>query len=808
MATIKDRYILEIDTKGADRNIDSTKGRLGGFGAAMARLGPIALAAGAAVGGIAAVQGIKDTAGAMDDLVKSAREVGATASEADFARYQEVREFFNQGGVGAATFERGLRQLNAQMLQAATDGTGALKDAWSELSPILTDASGALLQPAEAVIELQKALSEGKISQEAFNDAMKAVGATAGPAFTAAMSVAAGSAAELEESIQGVSENAATFTLAAGENAETFNDRLQDLSNNFTGLKQDLVSALLPALVSLAEGALAILPPIIDAVRGAFENLQPLFSAVGEIIKAFIPVAEALFSIIGKVFDIIMPLVNIALTGLVEGFRLVASALEFVINGFNTFFSGLSGVADMVGNVTEAIMNGFKNMGEKILGFVTAPLDGIKRAFDNLYQYLWGGSVAKDIVNETIGGFDEMSTSMLDSVNGVATNIRNAFSNIFNSVRSGLSSAVSAASSGFRNAIGGVSNWFNETFGSAGDTAEETRSQLEDALGGGMDISQLQNSSAALGQLGERFATVQPAMMAYTSTAEMLNVLLDQQAISIGVLNENFGVLTDLKSILNSLQETEVTQTGQLVEYIGQLGGLLETENTQLAAKTDNLGLLNEVLGQNEANTRSFFELLGTTFETMRTSVDLDKSKADSSKAFNDALTSSGTFLQNYADALQSLVTWTTGLNDDTNTLATSFNALGSAANAASQEATNAIQQITRQMQLQNQANANNVSFSGSNTNSFNPFAGFFADGGFIPRGKFGVVGEEGPELISGPAQITPMDQIGTGNNTTNVTYNISAVDARSFKQLVAEDPQFIHSVAAYGARSMPKRRV
>ncbi|MEM7416790.1 MAG: hypothetical protein AAF389_14890 [Gemmatimonadota bacterium] len=36
-------------------------------------------------------------------------------------------------------------------------------------------------------------------------------------------------------------------------------------------------------------------------------------------------------------------------------------------------------------------------------------------------------------------------------------------------------------------------------------------------------------------------------------------------------------------------------------------------------------------------------------------------------------------------------------------------------------------------------------------------FAGFFADGGTIPRGSFGVVGEAGPELVSGPATVTPM---------------------------------------------------
>lgn len=85
--------------------------------------------------------------------------------------------------------------------------------------------------------------------------------------------------------------------------------------------------------------------------------------------------------------------------------------------------------------------------------------------------------------------------------------------------------------------------------------------------------------------------------------------------------------------------------------------------------------------------------------------------------------------------------------------------------------------------------------------NLSNPFAGFFANGGMIPAGQFGVVGERGPELVTGPAQVTPL----TGGG--NVTYNINAVDASSFKQLVARDPEFIHAVALKGGRSIPGGR-
>jgi lambda family phage tail tape measure protein len=81
-----------------------------------------------------------------------------------------------------------------------------------------------------------------------------------------------------------------------------------------------------------------------------------------------------------------------------------------------------------------------------------------------------------------------------------------------------------------------------------------------------------------------------------------------------------------------------------------------------------------------------------------------------------------------------------------------------------------------------------------------NVFGGFFANGGMLGAGKIGIAGENGPELIAGPASVTPLAG-------TTVNYYIQAVDAPSFQALVARDPGFIHAVAMQGARQMPMGR-
>jgi lambda family phage tail tape measure protein len=90
--------------------------------------------------------------------------------------------------------------------------------------------------------------------------------------------------------------------------------------------------------------------------------------------------------------------------------------------------------------------------------------------------------------------------------------------------------------------------------------------------------------------------------------------------------------------------------------------------------------------------------------------------------------------------------------------------------------------------------------FGGASTGS-DFFAGFFANGGNIPAGQVGIVGEAGPEFISGPATITPFKDA-PGGATGNVTYNINAVDARSFQEMVAQDPGFIFAVTEQGRKS------
>ncbi|MEO0343014.1 MAG: tape measure protein [Pseudomonadota bacterium] len=81
-------------------------------------------------------------------------------------------------------------------------------------------------------------------------------------------------------------------------------------------------------------------------------------------------------------------------------------------------------------------------------------------------------------------------------------------------------------------------------------------------------------------------------------------------------------------------------------------------------------------------------------------------------------------------------------------------------------------------------------------------FAGFFANGGQIPRGQFGVVGEAGPEIVTGPANVTPIRGNQSGGN---VTIDIRTEEGPLFTQRVqAESAGVAAAVVRQNNRNVP----
>lgn len=478
MATIKDTYVLDVQTDSASRGMGSVKSAAIGLGASLGKIGPLAAGAVAALGGFAAVTAIKGTIDDMDALAKSARLAGVAAEEDAFRGFQVLQQAMNEAGVDAATFERGMFQLNTR-LKAGEQGQKSYAEILDKLGSSIRDSNGDLLTGADAMQVMINQLNAGVITTEDF---AKVVGGRAGPVIQQQFAEIAGTAEGLATILADVEANSNIVSLEASENAEVFNDTLGRLGEAASQLGTDVATALLPILVDLAEGALAILPDVIEGVKTAFsalspiiEALQPVFVALFDLIQALWPAFQALFDILGPVAEVI----GGALTLAIEG---VTAVIETVIGVITTMIEKLGQIADKVAEISGAVGNKFSEMKDSVVGSAKDTYDGVTGWFSDMYDEVVGNSIIPDMADEVLGVFDILEKGMVEKTgkgvdgvtrefdvaadtiatgfNGYAQGALNGIESLVDSITGGLYTKIRSLTSSITSSLGGVFDIF------------------------------------------------------------------------------------------------------------------------------------------------------------------------------------------------------------------------------------------------------------------------------------------------------------------------------------------------------------
>ena len=96
------------------------------------------------------------------------------------------------------------------------------------------------------------------------------------------------------------------------------------------------------------------------------------------------------------------------------------------------------------------------------------------------------------------------------------------------------------------------------------------------------------------------------------------------------------------------------------------------------------------------------------------------------------------------------------------------------------------------------------IGFGGGGGGIFDAFAGFFDKGGFIPSGGFGIAGERGPEIVTGPARIIGREATSSmmGSPNINITLNGSQDDRQAKRSAGLVAREVSKAVASSGRYS------
>lgn len=842
MATITDRYILEIDTQGSVRNLGAASSSLGSLGGALTRIGPLAGAAAgalAAVGAVNLVGNVVEATAAYQDMFTTLETVTGSAKAANDAM-SFIQEFATQTPFAidelTSTFialkNAGIeptRELLTSMGDAAavsSDKVGALQ--------AITDLFSRSVQGGLGVEDLDRLADRGinvyGILREQLGltrNEISEYGKTAEGAAEIQAALLEGfnqdygggmerAAANLSTSLSnlGIAANNTLIAIGQGGLADGINHAALAMTE-LLGTNSELATALGAGLgeiiTRLTDYFMEMAPAIIEALVPAFEGLMSVIDALSPVLRLLgtifteilVPILTTFFEIVGAVADALAPFID-AFVSLVEvGLRPVGIALEVITGLFSGVIEVISSIIEWVGNLVNSFVQGFAAIGNAIYDGISAPITYVKDSFAGLWDYLWGNSVAEDIVNTTIEGFRDMGDGMVEGVEGVDGKISGIFNNIYNTVVTGLGSAVQSAVDGVKNAFASVTGWLGGLFGGTEDSANAAGDAINNAVTQNLDTVQLDKANESLSRMNEIVAAQTETIAAHAQTLRDTNDAFIAYNDVQSNINESLTAIATTRETLNDLQNTELeyykgvnTELETYVEY-------LTAETEQFTSKvdlyqqmiehyatiTESINNLNTAYGDAQANVETAIEKDGEFTES------LGKLSTQLTDVVSNAFTA-------HIEGLTGIIAKTQETTTATDNLIQSMNSLASASQAAQSAATSAMSSINSAINSAKQLQAQQASTGGFNFN--NPFAGFFANGGTIPGGSYGVVGEAGPELVQGPATVTPLDTVGS---SSNVTYNINAVDAQSFKALLARDPEYLHAVVQRGSKRFTGRR-
>jgi len=339
---------VEVVIKGTDK----ASGVMGKIGKAAKGLGiGIAAIGTAAVGmGIAAVT---QFAAAGDEVQKMALRTGISTEA-----LSELRHAAELSGSSLVSLETGFKKM-ARFVDDAKMGLSTATDVMDSMGIAYEDFAG--LSPEETFNKLSMAIADMEDPLAQQNAAMELFG-RAGTDLLPMLSQGAEGLAEMKQEAHDLG---LVFSQEAADSAAEFNDNITRLQGAFTGLMNELATALMPVLEALmpvlidlvkalpikeiAKLVSELLPPLVDLFMDLLkaipldtliEFVNKALGPIMQILTAVMSIASPLLRLLGPVLDILIMILDVL--------QPVIDMLTWIIEGVGGV---LGGVVDWVGGL-------------------------------------------------------------------------------------------------------------------------------------------------------------------------------------------------------------------------------------------------------------------------------------------------------------------------------------------------------------------------------------------------------------------------------------------------------------------------
>jgi hypothetical protein len=381
---------------------------------------------------------IKTTIDYGDETAKAANRVNLSAEA-----FQELKHAVEQSGGSMINLENGLRNMQKNLQNVKTKGTGPAADGLAQLGISINDLAN--LSPDQQFSLIADALSKLDDAALASTISMDIFGAKAGPMLTPLIKSGAEGISQLREEARSLGIVMSDETAAASEG---LTDSLDELFKGFQGIKQTLIEGLIPTIAEFLNNTVN---PFIQKVVEWIQNNQGLVNTIMAIVGGFgllasvlgpilliLPglatVIGALASPIGAIAALIVGVLVVAFFALKD---ILAKAIGWVREHWDTisayFNAGwqlLKAILSVMGTTIEivfkligAILSSFGVAVADAFGFAEMSTgDGVEGIIQWLTQLVEKAKVYVDKFNELLEKFSQWITDNWDEiVNGLAS---------------------------------------------------------------------------------------------------------------------------------------------------------------------------------------------------------------------------------------------------------------------------------------------------------------------------------------------------------------------------------------------------
>jgi phage-related minor tail protein len=346
--------------------------------------GAVAAGTGAVLGGITALaNGTAETADKWDKL---SLRTGIAVEELQRWGYAA-----GQSGADITVLETGMKKLSDTMVDAQNGGAAA-QSAYEKLGISMSDL--ATMSPEETFNEVMYALAnmeDGALKNSIGNDLL-------GKSYTELKPLIQSGADGMTDLKNRADELGIVMSEDAVSNGVVFGDTLADVKGSLDGVKNGIMSELMPQLTTMLQWILDNMPAIQETAGKAFDGVTSAIGFVAENSNILIPILALLlggFTAL-KVISVI--------SNLISAWSTVTKIATGIQTAFNLVMSG-NPIALVILAITALIAAGvllYKNW-DKVKDAASKLWDGIKNTFDSIKKKISDVmDGAKDIVSKAI----------------------------------------------------------------------------------------------------------------------------------------------------------------------------------------------------------------------------------------------------------------------------------------------------------------------------------------------------------------------------------------------------------------------